>query len=69
MRADPARVAAIEGQLRDAAQRRRDADELYTQVLAKAVHAGMPNTRIARIVGVSETSIRTWRKRHGEVEQ
>lgn len=63
---DPRQLAAIEGLLRDAMQRRREADELYTQVLGRAIGAGMTNTRIAQVVGVSETAIRTWRKRHGK---
>jgi plasmid stabilization system protein ParE len=44
-------------------QGRANADE-YRDAIRAAVEAGMKNTKIADIVGVTDTAIRMYRKRH-----
>lgn len=50
---------------RDEAKRRLDeATETYTACMRNMVVLGIPNTRIAKIAGVTETAVRKWRARN-----
>lgn len=57
-------VILVEAQLREAAQRRREANKNYETCIKNAVAVGMSNIKIASVVGVTEAAIRNWRKRH-----
>lgn len=46
---------------------RKDAEQQYVNAIAKAVRLEMSNVKIARILGISETAIRRYRKRHSIV--
>lgn len=54
-----------EAALLRAVKLRAEANALYKRSIINANKAGMSNVKIAKIVGVSETAIRLYRKRNG----
>lgn len=49
---------------REKYQEKERAKSEYSAALKKCIDAGVPNTAMAAVTGISETAIRMWRKRH-----
>ena len=56
-------VQAALDYLRSAVEARREADSDYKRALDACAEVGITNVKMAQIAGVSETAIRTMRKR------
>lgn len=53
--------------LKNARRMREQAQEAYTVAMVEAFKQNITNVQIARVLGISETAVRMWRRRHREL--